>query len=284
MTWRFLDTGFLSGAWNMAIDEAMMLAHAQGLVPPTLRFFRWQPPCVSLGYFQAADDVDWDECARRGYDVVRRPTGGRAILHDKELTYSIVIADKEIEGGSSVLASYASLSQGLILGLRALGIEAHLEGKRQIGCRASAAKGKSLSSFIPHLSSLISEANCFTAAARCDLVVGSKKIVGSAQVRRESVILQHGSVPLRLDAEAWQAVLPGTPDLRFVATDVNGEVSQNVEYEDLAQALRGGFEVTWEIQWEPSELTGWEKRKAQELVETKYGTAEWTRRIATKKV
>lgn len=271
MTWRFLDTGFHSGAWNMAVDEAMLLAHARGLTPPTLRFFRWQPPCVSLGYFQSADDVDWEECARRGYDVVRRPTGGRAILHDEELTYSVVIADKEIVGGSSVLASYAALSQGLILGLRALGIEAHLEGGRR------KTEGGNPSSFT-------SGANCFAAAARCDVMTGGKKIVGSAQMRREGVILQHGAVPLRLNAEAWQAVLPGTPDLRWSATDVNKEAPQNVQYDDLARALRQGFEAALGVTLQPAELTNWENFKAQELVKAKYGASEWTRRKVSKKV
>lgn len=273
MTWRFLDTGFLNGYWNMAVDEAMMLAHARGFAPPTLRFFRWQPPCVSLGYFQSADDVDWEECARRGYHVVRRPTGGRAILHDNELTYSVVIADKEVAGGSSILASYSSLSQGLIWGLKALGIEAQLEDRKTQGRREGPAEGSSASG-----------ANCFAAAARCDLVAGEKKIVGSAQVRREGVILQHGSVPLRLDAEAWQAVLPGTPNLGAVATAVNQEASKDVEYSDLAQALRHGFEATFGVKLQSAELTVWERMKAQELVEIKYETPEWTKRILTKKV
>ena len=278
----------------MAIDEAVLLSHAQGLTPPTLRFFRWQPPCVSLGYFQSADDVDWEECARRGYDVVRRPTGGRAILHDEELTYSVVIADKEIVGGSSVLASYAALSQGLILGLRELGIEARLEGRKTYGsmevweCGSSPTRrvGEAVSPTRPHvhMPTPFSAANCFTAAARCDLVAGGKKIVGSAQMRREGVILQHGAVPLRLNAEAWQAVLPGTPDLRLLATDVNNESPQNVQYDNLACALRQGFEAALGVTLHPAELTNWENSKAQELVKAKYGASEWTRRKVSKKV
>ncbi|MCS6860591.1 MAG: lipoate--protein ligase family protein [Abditibacteriales bacterium] len=272
MRWRFLDTGLHNGAWNMAVDEAMLLAHAQGLTPPTLRFFRWQPPCVSLGYFQSADEVDWEECARRGYDVVRRPTGGRAILHDQELTYSVVIADKEIAGGSSVLASYAALSQGLILGLRALGIEAYMEGRKPQGRREAVAPGP------------FSPANCFAAAARCDLLAGGKKIVGSAQVRREGVILQHGAVPLRLNVEAWQAVLPGTTDLALLATDVNAAAPQTVSYDDLARALRHGFEAAFGVALQPAELTDWENAKAQDLVATKYTASTWTRREVSKKV
>ncbi len=294
MIWRFLDTGFRSGAWNMAIDETVLLSHARGETPPTLRFFRWQPPCVSLGYFQSADDVDWEECARRGYDVVRRPTGGRAILHDEELTYSIVIADKEVEGGSSVLASYAALSQGLILGLKALGIEAHLESRKTHGsmevweCGSSPPRrvGEAVSPPRPHAPTPppFSGANCFAAAARCDLVVGGKKIVGSAQMRRGGVILQHGAVPLRLNVEAWQAVLPGTPDLRLLATDVNNESPQSVQYDDLACALRQGFGAAFGVTLQPAELTNWEHSKAQELVKTKYETSEWTRRKVLKKV
>jgi lipoate-protein ligase A len=286
--WRFLDTGFRSGAWNMAIDEAVLLSHAQGLTPPTLRFFRWQPPCVSLGYFQSADDVDWEECARRGYDVVRRPTGGRAILHDEELTYSVVIADKEIVGGGSVLASYAALSQGLILGLRALGIEAHLEGRKAYGSMGvwerESSEVISPTPPHPHTPTPFSAANCFAAAARCDLVAGGKKIVGSAQMRRGGVILQHGAVPLRLNAEAWQAVLPGTPDLRLLATDVNNESPQSVQYDDLSCALRQGFEAAFGVTLQPAELTNWENSQAQELVKAKYGASEWTRRKVSKKV
>src|SRR5512136_318873 len=126
--WRLLNTGQADGAMNMAIDEAILRAVATELVPPTLRFYTWQPACLSLGQAQSFHDVNWEACAARGHHVVRRPTGGRAILHTDELTYSVTAPETEPRVAGGIVESYRRLSEGLLEGLRLMkvpGIEAH---------------------------------------------------------------------------------------------------------------------------------------------------------------
>ncbi len=104
---RLLETGAADGATNMAIDEAILTAHARGLVPPTLRFYGWNPPCLSVGVFQSVErEIDLAECQRRGIDVVRRATGGRAVLHAAEVTYSLVTSSGRAFAAGNVRQSY----------------------------------------------------------------------------------------------------------------------------------------------------------------------------------
>src|SRR5512137_2566024 len=134
-TWRLLNSHHLNGATNMAIDEAISRAVQANLVPPTLRFFGWQPACLSLGQAQPGGDVDRVACRAAGVDIVRRPTGGRAILHTDELTYSVTAPEAEPRVAGGIVESYRRLSEGLLEGLRLLGvpgIEAHHpEAERQ---------------------------------------------------------------------------------------------------------------------------------------------------------
>src|SRR2546430_9302605 len=122
--WRLLLDKPASGAWNMAVDEVLLDAVAAGEAPPTIRFYEWAPPCLSLGYFQPFDVVDVDGCRALGVEVVRRPTGGRAILHDRELTYSIALPASVLGQDGGVLPSYYRLSLALHAGSRPLGAPA----------------------------------------------------------------------------------------------------------------------------------------------------------------
>jgi len=126
MRWRLIRSPALSGAWNMAIDEAMLLAHAAGLTPPTFRLYSWSPPAVSLGLLQPADVVNEPVCRQLGIDLVRRPSGGGAVLHQHEVTYAVVADGRLCPDGSSVLATYRWLARGLMEGLKLLGIDATL--------------------------------------------------------------------------------------------------------------------------------------------------------------
>jgi lipoate-protein ligase A len=180
ITWRLLiDDGPESGAWNMALDRAVQLAREAGDVPPTLRLYRWERPTVTLGRFQSPDGVDREFCAANGIDVVRRFTGGRGVLHDDELTYSIVasLADGVPRGTS---ASYRMLCGGLVEAHRELGVEAALT-PRPRGDGSSAA--------------------CYLHATAADLSLGAMKLSGSAQVWSGSTVLQHGSFTLTRDVE-----------------------------------------------------------------------------------
>jgi lipoate-protein ligase A len=177
----------------MAIDEAILIGVGGGHSPPTLRFYGWKPAALSIGYFQKAEDeVDLHELRRRGLGFVRRPTGGRAVLHDNELTYSVIVPESHPGMPASVGDACRLLNRGLACGLRRLGIDARPAGlpdggKRPVSPAASAA--------------------CFDSPSSYELVAGGRKIAGSAQMRQRGAILQHGSVPFELDADLLYAVL-----------------------------------------------------------------------------
>lgn len=266
--WRLLDTGPADGAWNMAVDEAMLEAGGAGLLVPTLRFYAWQPAAVSLGYFQPLDQaISLEEIARRGFGLVRRPSGGRAILHKDELTYSVTVSEKLVPDGQSVMGSYRSISRGIEAGLALLGLGAELHDRKAEEMKAQG---------LPTV--------CFAKAAKCDMTVQGRKIVGSAQTRRRGIIMQHGSVPIHLDPEEHLAVMPGDgvdeaskAKLREAACGVGDALGRPLSYEELAVALAQGFAQRLGLVLEPGELTAWELERAQELKATKYATDEWNR-------
>ncbi|MHB8994631.1 MAG: lipoate--protein ligase family protein [Armatimonadota bacterium] len=268
--WRLLDSGPADGAWNMAVDEAMLEAGVAGLLVPTLRFYAWQPAAVSLGYFQPLDQaISLEEIERRGFGLVRRPSGGRAILHKDELTYSVTVPDTEVADGKSVMGSYRSISRGIESGLSLLGVGAHLAERKD----EERMKAKGLPTV------------CFAKAAKCDMTVQGRKIVGSAQTRRRGIIMQHGSVPIHIDPEEHLAVMPGDgvdeaskAKLMEAACGVADALGHPISYDELAAALAQGFAQRLGLELEPGELTEWELAKARELKETKYTTDDWNRK------
>ncbi len=266
--WRLLRTGYDRAAWNMALDEALQTSVLERGSRPVLRFYGWRPPGVSLGYFQAVEDsINIAACVQRGYDVVRRPTGGRAILHDDELTYSVVLPEAELAEGHSVRGSYRELSRALEYGMSLLGL-------RTSRGRDGAASDRRL---LP--------AACFAKAARADMVFEGRKIIGSAQTRRRGVILQHGSVPLRLNQEEILAVLSPEAQIRDAAllsraaVGVAQALGRDLGWEELAEALATGFAETFDLTLVESEVTGWERELAERLVEEKYGTEAWNLQV-----
>lgn len=269
MNWRVLWSGYADGYTNMAVDEALLWAAAETGAPPTLRFYGWEPATVSLGYFQEVEgQVDRMELSRRGWGLVRRPTGGRAILHDDEVTYSVVIAESALEHGHSVMGSYREISRGLELGLQRLGLQAAL------GETATDPEHRQAAKDLPTV--------CFAQASRCDLVAAGRKVVGSAQVRKRGSILQHGSVPLTIRVEDHLAVMPGRgvsrrseTQLSEAAQGIAQALGQSLSFEQLAQALAGGFEAAFDMTLEPGALTPEEAARAAELREGKYATEAW---------
>ena len=263
--WRVISTGFQQGAWNMAIDEALFQAVADGQAPRTLRFYGWNPPAVSLGYAQPQSDVDVDACVRNGIDLVRRPTGGRAILHHNELTYSVVVSANQIPEGNSVMASYRWISRGLLSGLRSLGVDAQMS--RPDDGRYVAA--------IPGISH---GAACFAKAARCDIVCDNKKLVGSAQVRRNATILQHGSVPIELNRGLSRKLFGKSGELQNAIglSEIPG--MKDIGFSEVEAAIRSGFEQELEGDLRDGELSEAERRVLQQLVAGKYGREAWLRR------
>lgn len=281
--WRLLMHEAADGATNMAIDEAIMRAHTEHLVPPTVRFFQWSPPCVSLGYFQSAlDEVDLDACRELGVDYVRRPTGGRAILHDAELTYSIVAQVDVPQVSGSVLDSYRKISSALLLGLETQGV--HAEMKPLVAARhqlRNDGAGPTPSSITK---SRALTAACFDVPSDYEIAVGGRKLVGSAQTRQDGVLLQHGSLLFSIDARRVFTVLrpPQGATREQVAAWLEARVTclqellgRRVSFSEVATALASAFAKGFEIQLIPGQLTAFEQDLASELRASKYASAEW---------
>jgi len=248
--WRYLDSGPLPGATNMALDQAILETHTRGEVPATLRVYAWRPPAVSLGRFQRMEEaVDLEACRQLGVDVVRRPTGGRAILHTaEEVTFSIVVSSARL-GTRGVMDSYRALARAIAAGLRTLGLDARLV-ERASSAAAGAPAG---------------EPACFAVKARCDLVVGGAKLVGSAQVQRGGFILQQNSLPLRIPLEDWRRVFRRADSVPQ-AVGLWQAAGRQAGYAEVAAALRAGCEQAFCVELAPGEPTESELRRAEALL------------------
>ena len=243
----------------MATDEALLKSVQQGLASVTVRFYRWEPATVSLGYFQPAEDVDREAIGRLGLGLVRRPTGGRAILHDDELTYSIVAPGEEIPGGRSIGRSYLSISEALMRGLEILGIDARVGDEKATRDN--------------------SPAICFALSTRADLTAAGQKVIGSAQMRREGFILQHGSIPVALDLEKHAAVFGAEKageELAAKVSGVAGLIGRRPSWDEMMEAFAQGFAEVFHTRMEAGEITAAEEAEAEKLEAEKYGTEEFT--------
>jgi lipoate-protein ligase A len=256
MPFRLLDTPPAPGAWNMAVDAALMDG-VRGGAPPVLRFYRWDPPCLSLGRNQpAAGRYDLDALRAAGVEVVRRPTGGRAVLHHRELTYSVVAADGALGGPR---AAYAAINRALVAGLRRLGVAAALQPRT--GARAAA----------PSL------APCFKEPAEGEVVVGGRKLVGSAQFREGGVLLQHGSLLLEGDQREVRAWTLGAGPAEEGETPISlAELCSPLPaWERLTAALAAGWEEELGAAPEPAELSAAERAGAA-LHAARFADPAWT--------
>jgi lipoyl(octanoyl) transferase len=226
----------------MGVDLALLRAAARE-APPTLRFYSWRPPAVSLGRFQEADGIDLEYARCRGWDVVRRPTGGRAVLHHLELTYSLALPPSVV-GGTGVRTSYQVLVDVLNAGLASLLRGAAGAPARPPACEAARSR----------------EANCFAVAGECDTLAAGGKLVGSAQVRRDGALLQHGSILLDAEPEAWTALF-GSPGRLLTLRALLGEAPPAG---DVAGAVIRGFRALASAM-EPGALSPPEEEDARRL-------------------
>ena len=271
-TWRLIHSQPARGAWNMAVDETILEASAGGLVPPTLRLYAWEPPCLSLGYAQPFSDVLPEILRAQGWDLVRRPTGGRAILHTDELTYSVAGPQAEPRLAGSVLESYRVLAQALLYALQLLAIPAQAQEKAGTASTGS-----------PNQNPV-----CFEVPSNYEITVGGKKLIGSAQARRKEGVLQHGSLPLYGDLTRIVQAL-SFPDItareraavRLLerATTAERILSYPLGWERAAQAFAQAFAHALNIQFEPEELSPQELERAEALLGEKYANPAWTSRV-----
>ena len=278
MEWRLIKDSYHTGFMNMAIDEAIMIAHLEGLVPPTIRFYQWSPPAVSLGYFQdLKKEIDVEACQDLGIDIVRRPTGGKAVLHDKELTYSFIIRENHPLVNNSILETYKKISGGMIRGLSYLGIKAELVPLREK--LKSTLSGNEAKSKIPHSDI---KSICFSVPSQYEVQVEGKKIVGSAQVRKREIVLQHGSLLIELEKDKLFSVF-NFPSVqirerlktKFNATSLEEILKRKINFSELSEILPRGFEEEFGVRLVEGKLTEQEEKISKELLENKYSTYEW---------
>jgi lipoate-protein ligase A len=260
--WRLLLDAPATGAWNMAVDEVLLDGVAAGSAPPTLRFYEWAPPCLSLGYFQPFDVVDVPGCRSLGVEVVRRPTGGRAILHDRELTYSVALPLRLLGDDGGVLPSYHRLSLALERGLHRLGVPVVLAP--QTAPQPGPDHGPV----------------CFDRPSAHEILLDGRKLVGSAQVRRARAILQHGSILIepRIDRLLRCLRIPEGPAGR-IAEGVAGLADVgDFPPAQIAGALTDAFAEEFGAGLLVGHLRPDERRAAESLATAKYRTVTWTER------
>lgn len=254
---RFFDTAPAPGGWNMALDHALMESVRAGAAP-VLRFYRWQPRCLSLGRNQPARG-EYSEAAlrERGIGVVRRPTGGRAVLHDRELTYSVICADGALGGPR---AAYAAINRALVAGLRRLGVPAALQ--------PPTAARAAVPSLVP----------CFRQPAEGEVVVAGRKLVGSAQYREAGVMLQHGSLLLE-NSQTEMPELLARPAAVGAVADTPATLAECCgalpSWEALGEALRQGWAAEFGAPPTPESAAPHEAARAEALV-AHYSDAVWT--------
>jgi lipoate-protein ligase A len=270
-TWRHIRISSSNAFRNMAVDEALLECFERSSSSPILRFYMWNPPGLSLGYFQKSGEVDLDACRKEGVDLVRRPTGGRAILHDREITYSVVmpVADG-ISTEISVLESFKKINDALCRGLNMAGIPALLVPREKRTDPAHPGNRK--------------KAACFSSPSWYELQVDGRKILGSAQTRKKGVLLQHGSFLMSLDREKLFRLFRFPSDEKRAealseslckmtsAEEILGCVPGS---ETVCTALRKGFEQEYGVELVSSTLTEREEGAACLLEREKYRTDAW---------
>lgn len=256
----------------MAIDEVLASGVAQGQELPTLRLYGWMPPCVSIGRFQPVGDIRVEALQRAGVDLVRRITGGRALLHKEEVTYAVLMPKDHAIAQQGILESYRQLSAGLLATLQLLSLEADmLQPSRQSRMPLSAA--------------------CMEVPSPYEILVSGRKLIGSAQCRRADYVLQHGSLPLTGHAgellsflqlneesrERLQSHLHGGTTTVVRELSAAGSNTKTMNWQVAAEAMVQGFACGLELEWEEDTYRPDEMEAAARLIRERYANEEWTR-------
>ncbi|HII1484108.1 TPA: lipoate--protein ligase family protein [Staphylococcus aureus] len=269
-TWNFINTGSKDPYYNMAMDEALLNFVSRGEIDPVIRFYTWNPATLSIGYFQRLQkEIDIDKVKEKGFGLVRRQTGGRGVLHDKELTYSVIVPESHPNMPSTVTEAYRVISQGLLEGFKNLGFDTYFAVPKT---PEEPQKLKQPRSSV-----------CFDAPSWYELVVEGRKIAGSAQTRQKGVILQHGSILQDIDIdELFDMFIYKNERLKlkmkeaFVekAVAINDISDEHITISQMEEAFEKGFKKGLNIELKPLELTEAQLAEVEELTE-KYRSDEW---------
>ncbi|MDE9752932.1 lipoate--protein ligase family protein [Staphylococcus delphini] len=264
-TWHFINTGSHDPYYNMALDEALLNFVSRGEIDPVVRFYTWNPPTLSIGYFQRlSKEIDIAKVKEKGYGLVRRQTGGRGVLHDKELTYSVIVPEAHPDMPQTVTEAYRVISGGLLEGFKSLGFDAHFAVPRSKEEREKLKQPRS--------------SVCFDAPSWYELVVEGKKIAGSAQTRQKGVILQHGSILQDVDIDDLFDMfifknerLKAKMKEAFVekAVAINDLSDETVTLAQMEVAFKEGFKKALDIEFKPLELTAAQLEEVK-VLEEKY--------------
>ncbi|WP_423407375.1 biotin/lipoate A/B protein ligase family protein [Heyndrickxia sp. MSNUG] len=269
--WRFIDSGDNSPSFNMALDEALLDWHGSGKIPPVIRFYGWNPASLSVGYFQNIEkEIDMEAVKQHGLGFVRRPTGGRGVLHEHELTYSVIVTEEHPEMPKTVTEAYRVISEGILQGFQKLGLEAYFAVPKTSAEKDALKNPRS--------------AVCFDAPSWYELVVEGRKVAGSAQTRQKGVILQHGSILLDLDEDKLFSLFKYPNDrvkermqkaFKTKAVAINEISSRTISIDEAKEAFKAGFEDGLGIHLEPYTLSESELEYVNKLAKDKYESDEW---------
>lgn len=260
-TWRLIDSGTCNASYNMALDEALALSVRKGDTPPTLRLYGWQMPALSLGCFQKASSINIRYCRSHNIPVVRRPTGGRAILHGDELTYSFAARTDGELFRKGLLDSYTRISTAFIAALRTMGVNAEAKKKRERG------------------RVLAKSPLCFRTTSYREILINKKKAIGSAQKRWQDSLLQQGSIPYACNEEAMRAIFgEEAASLHAVMTGMRAELP-GLDEDRFKEIIVCSFEETFGIRLVRSHPSEEEHLHALALEDQKYLRQEWNLRL-----
>jgi len=258
-TWRLILDQKCDGYYNMAVDEAILLGYASFKIP-TLRIYGWDKPFVSLGYNQDPEKVlNFQEKV----PFVRRITGGSAILHHKELTYSLVCSLEDLNLPKAVKASYKMLCSFLKYFYSQLGLKASfandLDFKSQVD-KESLGKYKNF---------------CFSSWQHFDLLVNGKKIGGNAQRRKKNIIFQHGSIPQEIDLSSIKRTIKDSGDIQARTTSLREALGKSLSFDSLSLLLHSSFKLIFGVEFSQEELLNSEKQEVASLLKNKYLLDGW---------
>lgn len=269
--WNFIYSGAGSPAYNMALDECLLNWQSEKKMAPTIRFYEWNVPTLSIGYFQhVGKEINMDEVKRRSFGFVRRPTGGRSVLHDRELTYSVIVREDHPNMPKTVTEAYRVISEGLLEGFRSLGFQAYFAVPNTQKERDDLKNPRS--------------SVCFDAPSWYEIVVEGRKIAGSAQTRQKDVILQHGSIPLEIDIDTLYDLFLFPNDrmkdrmkrmFTSKAVAINSLTDEKFTINQLVQAFKIGFEKGLPINLCEYKLSEQQMKEVERVAREKYESDDW---------